>query len=376
MTEYISSIGSSESLDNKKYWNLVIEGYAMAYAVSKVLKEANFQVILTLGKLFRNISIPFDIVYIDNREKYFDVLEEKSRNVDLVLPIAPPRELVEICQSVHSEILGPEKHIIKSFSNKKETILKLSNAGFKTPKTFTIPAKSTKRPLLKYPFIIKPTDMAGCTGLSLVMSENCFFEAVKYAFQHTFSNEVIAQEYIVGIPASISMISDGEEILLLQNNLQLIKLYEKKRFKYIGGITPLRSKELYEKSLGLVRNLIKKFNGIRGFIGLDVVWKNWEPYIVEINPRLTTSFLGLMELYNKGDLGALLISSVFSQNSKYKKPALACRKYFYYVILERAHVRNREVVAEYALPYSSRRIIVGSSSSLGSALLQTHKLTD
>jgi len=40
------------------------------------------------------------------------------------------------------------------------------------------------------------------------------------------------------------------------------------------------------------------FKGLRGYIGVDMVLTNDEPVVIEVNPRLTTSYIGLRKVIN------------------------------------------------------------------------------
>ena len=39
--------------------------------------------------------------------------------------------------------------------------------------------------------------------------------------------------------------------------------------------------------------MVESFSGLRGYVGVDVVLGQDKLYVVDVNPRLTTSYVGL-----------------------------------------------------------------------------------
>ena len=57
----------------------------------------------------------------------------------------------------------------------------------------------------------------------------------------------------------------------------------------------LLKNNFYLKILSLIDNIKRAMPGLFGFVGIDILIRNDMIYIVEINPRLTTSYVGLYE---------------------------------------------------------------------------------
>ena len=81
------------------------------------------------------------------------------------------------------------------------------------------------------------------------------------------------------------------------------------RFHYRGGELPLVA-DLAERAVRLSRAGLDAVPGLRGYVGVDLVLGNAadgsEDRLIEINPRLTTSYLGLRKLARFNLLQALL----------------------------------------------------------------------
>ena len=370
VTEFISSTGPRSKGTVKSYWDLVVEGFSMAHTAAKVLKEAGADVYITLNSAFENIRLPFKMIVVKDYEDYLGVLEKHASLVDYVILIAPPKELIELAKIVKDKTLGPTYNYIQLFSNKKNTFLFLKEHDILVPKTVFLRKESTTN--VPYPVIVKPIDMAGSAGITLAKSHEQLKYAISYAFQNTFLDEVAVQEYLVGIHASISVISNGQEIIFLSNNIQLIKTDSKGHLKYYGGITPLKNKSLHEKSMDLACKIVKICKGLKGYFGLDLVWVNWKPYIVEINPRLTTSFLGLAEIFG-ADLGKLMLYSVGEKVEAEAKVDVKNVGYAYYVISE----KKREILSNeriLSVGAAKKNIVLGKASTISKAILRINKL--
>ena len=72
--------------------------------------------------------------------------------------------------------------------------------------------------------------------------------------------------------------------------------------------------------LTLINDIKRIMPGLIGFVGIDILINNNKIYIVEINPRLTTSYVGLYET-----IGCNMIDLLI--NHKYIKNVISSRKY-------------------------------------------------
>ncbi|NIV10374.1 MAG: ATP-grasp domain-containing protein, partial [Aliifodinibius sp.] len=55
---------------------------------------------------------------------------------------------------------------------------------------------------------------------------------------------------------------------------------------------------LLEEALETAQRTVELLRGLRGYVGVDMVLTNDEPVVVEVNPRLTTSYIGLRKVIN------------------------------------------------------------------------------
>jgi predicted ATP-grasp superfamily ATP-dependent carboligase len=61
--------------------------------------------------------------------------------------------------------------------------------------------------------------------------------------------------------------------------------------------------EMKQKAFKTAEKVIDCFPGLKGYIGVDLILNEKGPVIVDVNPRLTTSFIGLSRVagFNFGD---------------------------------------------------------------------------
>jgi predicted ATP-grasp superfamily ATP-dependent carboligase len=63
-------------------------------------------------------------------------------------------------------------------------------------------------------------------------------------------------------------------------------------FAYSGGATPLEH-PLADRAAAAALRACRALPGLRGYVGVDVVLTRSEAVVIEVNPRLTTAYLGV-----------------------------------------------------------------------------------
>lgn len=154
-------------------------------------------------------------------------------------------------------------------------------------------------PLTPLKLIIKP--LVGVDCEDIVVIEH--IEDLTLDLDKIFvpGSRVVVQEFIEGIDVSVSLISDGKKAIPISLNRQFVELKNDKG-TYIGGKLPYESKfkdEAYEIAVKAVESI----EGLRGFVGVDLLINSDEKdvysvYLLEINSRFTTPYVGLREIAN------------------------------------------------------------------------------
>ena len=151
------------------------------------------------------------------------------------------------------------------------------------------------------PLVIKPRDGAGSQNTFLISQEDDL-HAARTAFD---DGEAIWQPYIQGLPVSVAALisSGGRQRELFPIAEQ--RLSDDGRFRYLGGRVPiLLEDQLHRQIEATVRRAGSCVPGLKGYVGFDLIAPRpgrhgpalLTPLLVEINPRLTTSYLGYRDL--------------------------------------------------------------------------------
>jgi predicted ATP-grasp superfamily ATP-dependent carboligase len=78
---------------------------------------------------------------------------------------------------------------------------------------------------------------------------------------------------------------------------------------YNGGQVPFDSR-LKSEAFVAAETVAKSFHGLRGYVGVDLVLTEKGPVVIEVNPRLTTSYVGLRKIAGF-NLAQAIINAVF-----------------------------------------------------------------
>jgi len=302
---------------------ILLEGYAMLRALIEDLKMAGYDVITTVdSRVLEYCQLAADEIIAAPREKNpLKLLEPYLTHVDGVIVIAPAfkealHDITRFFEEKGVKVLGSSSNAVKICSNKYTTYNVLKKAKISIPKTllglFDEDMESLESKVLKigYPIVVKPVDGVGCAGLSMVNKKEELEAAVERVRNETREDCFLIQEYLKGDHASVSLISDGEKIAALALNAQYIKLGSPAEgASYEGGHTPFNH-PLESLVVKEAIKAVKAIDGLGGYVGVDLVITSKRPIVVEINPRLTTSYLGLREVLNV-NVGAEIVKASF-----------------------------------------------------------------
>jgi predicted ATP-grasp superfamily ATP-dependent carboligase len=284
--------------------SVISEGLIMLSALTKDLIKAGHKASVVLNKnLIDYFNVKAEVFKVEDLN--FSFLKRIAKNHDFTYIIAPETNnmFLKILEELEGLHLNSSVEAVKLASNKKALAAILKEKGLNTPRIFN--QESLKD--LSFPLIVKPYLSAGCEGLKIIKN----FKELKQALSF-LKSDVIIQEFIKGVPASVSLISNGFKAKALALNRQFIKLDKP---EYLGGFTPLNHK-LKLEALKAAENAVEAFKGLKGYIGVDLILSKEKPYVIEVNPRLTVSYAGLREA-SKVNLANFIIASSLEKIIKF-----------------------------------------------------------
>lgn len=304
--------------------SILAEGFSMLKLVAEGLERSGHSAIVLLnsGIMKWDPKINADrIIELTSSEKMINKIPEiaEKYNTDFVFPVAPDDKLAGIVEFLNSSgipCIAPEPDSIEISADKWRTYLTLKNAGIPMPKTMQIEEDtdiSKVESNFNYPLIIKKRNGISCDGLYKIRNrkelENIFNIINKE------KQNFITQEFIKGIDASVTVFSNGRDSVAVSLNGQDISL-SANGSEYAGGEVPLNYPQRKNalKTAELAVNAIPR---LKGAVGVDIVLSD-KPHVIEINPRITTSMIGL-ELASGMNIGNWALRSYLGELPKIPK---------------------------------------------------------
>jgi hypothetical protein len=145
---------------------------------------------------------------------------------------------------------------------------------------------------IEYPVMVKP--ISGGGGIFNRVARNrqellAILEELNGLNPELTEQTVIIQEFLEGVPSSVSLLSTKNEALSVAVNEQLIGISWLSRlpFAYCGNVTPFRTDQAEEME-ALAEELVLEFK-LLGSNGVDFLVTERGPIVLEINPRFQGS---------------------------------------------------------------------------------------
>lgn len=291
--------------------DVLSEGFGMLRSVVADFKVAGHEVTVLIDARLSKLNPPIDadctvpIFYPKEPEKFLNNIAKINDAICIVAPETGQtlQSLVELAEQTGKTSLNCESGVIGKVADKAVLYESLQNNGFPTPKTLVLSSsdsivqiKQVLKRELNYPVVFKPVDGVGCDGLSIVKEDAQVEKAIAKVNAESSCTRFIAQEFVEGESASVSLLSTGKKAVALSLNKQNISLAEPDEVSsYDGGIVPFDYPQK-QQAFSMVEKVVESFSGLRGYVGVDLVLAGQKAFVVDVNPRLTTSYVGLRKV--------------------------------------------------------------------------------
>jgi len=239
-------------------------------------------------------------------------LLEQAAAADSLLMVAPETAgiLVDHLNQIEEAALGPRlaggsARFAAAAADKQLTCQLLAGGGIPVPAGCSLPAGAQLPSGFHLPAIQKARDSAGGDGLVLVETAANFQPA-------TMPTRIETQ--VSGVPVGVCCLCGPDGMVPL--------LPLEQRFAagpgtaYLGGqpLAPALRPRATQLAIRSIETLARSIHApVRGWVGVDMMLgaraDGRADRVLEINPRLTTSFVGLAHGYDGGVLAALLASA-------------------------------------------------------------------
>ncbi len=308
--------------------SFLAEGFAMMRSIAADFKAAGHTVTVLLDARLSTLNPPIDADFIvpilyPNEPKQF--LSNIAKVNDAAYVIAPETgkdllSTVKLIEETGKITLNCESKVISKVTDKAFLNMELEKNGFSIPKTLVLKKDADINQIkhsilqeLTYPLIFKPSDGVGANGLSIIEDEKQIEKALSKINKESANDDFIVQEFIKGESASVSVLSTGKKALGMSLNRQNVKVSgPDQSSSYEGGIVPFEH-PLKDNALALAEKVVESFPGLRGYVGVDMVLAEDTAFVLDVNPRLTTSYVGLRKVANFNIAEALINSAVLGK---------------------------------------------------------------
>jgi predicted ATP-grasp superfamily ATP-dependent carboligase len=180
-------------------------------------------------------------------------------------------------------LLGCRPDAVRLTAGKRATSRALHGRGIRVVPTFT---HGEELPRLSGPWVVKPDDGAGCEDTEVVEDRDAALTRIA-----ADPGRLVAQPWTDGEPLSLSLLcADGVASLLSCNRQEIAVRHGRVTLEAIQ-VNALRDPD--GRFARLAQRVAATVPGLWGYVGVDLVLGVDGPVVLEINPRLTTSYCAL-----------------------------------------------------------------------------------
>ncbi|MBL1321677.1 MAG: ATP-grasp domain-containing protein [Methylophaga sp.] len=218
-------------------------------------------------------------------------------DADAMLPIAPETDntLSKVQQSVldnNKQLLASPPATSKLCSDKYRCYQYLHTHNVASPQTCLADNWSHQTMSSTTGYIVKPRDGAGCVD-TLFFPYTSTLE-MWLAKQSTALDTLIVQPYIEGHHISLNLLCSDNDCMVLAINEQHIKMKNDQLFFAGSTVNGVSENQLnFSDASELATQVHQAITGLWGFVGIDLIVSKNAILVIDINPRLTSSYVGL-----------------------------------------------------------------------------------
>jgi predicted ATP-grasp superfamily ATP-dependent carboligase len=232
-----------------------------------------------------------EIVDVLSRFEHEDEFNRLVAEADATILIAPELDgilgkLARRVVAAGGKLMSPAPEFIRIAANKQRTCEALEAAGVPVPEGRVLESDEPLPDDFKYPAVVKPLDGAG--------SQDTYFVRSRYDLPPAYAWRRRIERYMPGLAASVAALCGPNGKLWLIPCQQRIS--DDGHLRYLGGQLPL-APGMAERAGELAKRAVEALPQAVGYVGVDLVLgreaDGGQDCVIEVNPRLTTSYVGL-----------------------------------------------------------------------------------
>ena len=253
-----------------------------------------------------------DVSLVTSSEQERRAWYQAASEADCCVIIAPEFDghllsRVGWAEELNCRLLSPHSAYVAVAADKHLTAQTLIRSGFAAPRGIRWQHGEPIPAWLQWTVVLKPCDGAGSQNVRLVRTARELAAMKLISNSESNPRPMRLEEYCPGLAASVAMLCGPGGNQVLPAGRQLLS--SDGHFRYVGGEMPL-TPELCRRATQLAHSVANALPTTTGYVGIDVVLGDKPDgsldFVIEINPRLTTSYVGLREICRENLAAAML----------------------------------------------------------------------
>ena len=247
------------------------------------------------------LSFETDLIWVHSSDDFSLMLSDALDSADAFWPIAPETAgtLTVLCRLAGAKgclLLNSSADAVEKTTSKLASYYHLFNNGIVSVETQ--PLEECNFPC-HIDMVVKPDDGVGCEQTLLIPSGELPPQDLPAG--------TICQPFVEGTVGSISIIYSRTDVCVLSVNRQHVLVKDKHFSLQVCEVNALP--HLIGEATEFAHAIHQVFPELLGYVGVDFILTNSGMSVLEINPRVTTSFVGLEQSISCNP-SALVLSAV------------------------------------------------------------------
>ncbi len=283
----------------------------------------DIEILMTYDQRLAAPTESHQVLMVDTQQDVWAIWERCISVVDIVLLIAPEtsgvlERLTRLAERLNKPILGCGASAIKLAGDKWLTYQSFISHYIPTIDTYlanALPLDMEEDSVAK-PFVAKLRDGAGCNDMAYFRDMQSL-QVWLTGREHSH----IVQPFQAGDAASFCMLCKNGKAYLLSCNCQHVQI-DGQEFSYHGGV--MNGMDEHREAFNrLAQKVAQALPSLAGYVGVDLIVYKGEYFVLEVNPRLTTSYVALHQACGCNP-AQMLLDLLY--NETFTMPAIANHK--------------------------------------------------
>lgn len=265
----------------------------------------------------RSVDLPSPARAISVQEgAHVESLVAAVRAADWTVVVAPESDgiltrLVTAVREAGGHVLAPDDRVIEVASDKQATVDALAARGVPVPAGRALAAGAPIPAGFHMPAVRKARTGCGGDGLEILASRDA----------RPATHAARLEAFAPGTPVGVSCICGARSIVALPPMRQVFTDGPAPRF--LGG-APIADDRLAARAKALALAAARALGADLGWLGVDLILGSRadgrDDRVLEVNPRITTSFVGLASLYASSLVAAMIEATSSAASSLVPAP--------------------------------------------------------